>query len=478
MLRFGCLDSPKAHRAKQAFRILVVPSQTLEEDTAMMIGHFTEQPWQQPEGKPPLGPGNDAAHWNMGIPSNREHDPEAGRQLYHRYIDEKLYAEEVGFDALMLNEHHSSPFCIQGVTNVEAAILARQSKKAWITILGNILPIWDDPLWLAEQLAMIDMISHGRLISGFVRGTARESFTHNATPPFVWERFEEAHNFLIKTWTTPGPFRWEGKHYQYRYVNPWAVPLQRPHPPIWIPGVTSYTTAIWCAQHRYPYVMLATLLEPTRELFNAYHQTAAEAGYTSGPQNLGYMFKVHVEETDEKGDEIGRKYIRGVPNPFISGNVAQGTEKPWLSVPPGHLGSVRERRMNVAERFAFGGKTGVEARLARERIGRQPYEEQVKNYSVNSGTPKTVIPRIRHVLEFLRPGSVFFWDGDGLMTHDDQMRSLRLFGEEVIPAVREIGKELGLVSAEELKDGTGYDQAAWARMKAAQAQAASPAAGT
>ncbi len=70
----------------------------------------------------------------------------------------------MGFDGLMLNEHHSTPFCMQGVTNIEAAILARETKRAKIVILGNILPIWDDPLFLAEQLAMIDMISRGRLV--------------------------------------------------------------------------------------------------------------------------------------------------------------------------------------------------------------------------------------------------------------------------------------------------------------------------
>ena len=102
--------------------------------------------------------------------SNEVYDPEVGAALYNRYLDEKLYAEEMGFDGLMLNEHHSTPFCMQGVTNIGASILARQTTRAKIVILGNILPIWDDPLWLAEQLAMIDMISHGRLVSGFVRG--------------------------------------------------------------------------------------------------------------------------------------------------------------------------------------------------------------------------------------------------------------------------------------------------------------------
>ena len=83
------------------------------------------------------------------------------------------------------------------------------------------------------------------------------------------------------------------------------------------------------------------------------------------------------------------------------------------------------------------------------------YEEQVENYTIVSGTPDTVIPKIRHVLETLRPGSVFFWDGDGAMTHEDQMRSLRLMGEYVLPAVREIADELELPSSFEVNPATG-----------------------
>ena len=86
---------------------------------------------------------------------------------------------------------------------------------------------------------------------------------------------------------------------------------------------------------------------------------------------------------------------------------------------------------------------------------RRPYEDQIQDYTIISGTPKTILPKIRHVLEYIRPGSVFFWDGDGAMTHEDQMRSLRLMGEEVIPAVREMGKELELFSPFEVDPTTG-----------------------
>ena len=402
----------------------------------MLIGHFTEQPWQDDQtglmGTQSL---------DLSI-SNGVYDPKVGAKLYNRYLDEKAYAEAVGFDALMLNEHHSTPFCMQGVTNVGASILARETKTAKIIILGNILPIWDDPLWLAEQLAMIDMISYGRLVSGFVRGGGRESVAHNAPPHFNRERFEEAHDFIIKAWTTPGPFRWEGKHYHYRYVNPWARPLQQPHPPIWIPSTVSIETVQWTARHRYPLVLLATKLGPTKEAFQLYHDTAAEAGYESGTQNLSYLFKVHVDETEELAEQVGRKFLSGVSNPFLAGN--EGTINPAIMNLPGHTS--RTSRKLAATTFGPAGRFGT---------NRRPYEDLVQDLSIIAGTPKTVLPKIRHILEYLRPGSIFFWDGDGAMSHEDQMRSLRLMGEEVIPAVREMGKELELFSPFEVDPATG-----------------------
>ena len=423
----------------------------------MLIGHFTEQPWQDDKtglmGQQSL---------DLSI-SNGLYDPKMGARLYNRYIDEKIYAEQVGFDGLMLNEHHSTPFCMQGVTNVGASILARVTQRVKIIILGNILPIWDDPLWLAEQLAMIDMISYGRLVSGFVRGGGRESVAHNAPPVYNRERFEEAHDFIIKAWTDPGPFRWEGKHYHYRYVNPWARPYQKPHPQIWIPSTVSVETVEWTARHRYPLVLLATKLGPTKDAFALYHKVAAEEGYESGTQNVSYLFKVHVDETDELADEVGRKYLSGVSNPFLSGN--EGFVNPAIMGLPGHT-SRRSKQLAAA---AFGP-------LGRLGTNRRPYEEQVQDYTIISGTPKTVLPKIRHVLEYLRPGSIFFWDGDGAMTHEDQMRSLRLMGEEVIPAVREMGKELELFSPFEVDPTTGLPVVADTPEPAATDTAASQAA--
>ena len=409
----------------------------------MFIGYFTERPYQDERtgffgatGKPIM---------DLTV-SNEAFDPILAAGLLNRYLDEKIYAEEMGFDGLMLNEHHNTAFCMGGAMNVEASILARITKRAKIVLLGNIIPIWDDPLLLVEQLSMIDMISHGRLVSGWVRGTGRESVSHNIEPHYNWERFQEAHEFIVKAWTTPGPFRWEGKHYNYRHVNPWAKPYQKPHPPIWLPGVVSRDSLMWAAEKRIPYIMLATEMDPTKQAFQLYRDTAAEHGYESGPQNLGYLWKVHVDETEELAEATGRKYVQGPSNPFLAGN--EGTVNPALVNLPGLTSRRRVLPTQAVATAARGGGGGVAGVLGR------PYEQQIEDYTIICGTPKTVIPKIRHVLEYLRPGSIFFWDGDGAMTHDDAMRSLRLMGEEVIPAVREIAKELELPGPFEVDPAT------------------------
>ncbi len=421
----------------------------------MFIGYFTERPYQDPGSGYFGAAGRDITDLGM---SNASYDPKLGADLYNRYLDEKIYAEEMGFDGLVLNEHHSTPFCMGGVMNVEAAILARITKRAKIVLMGNVLPIWDDPLWLAEMLAEIDMISHGRLVTGWVRGTGRESVAHNSQSPFNWERFQEAHDFIIKAWTTPGPFRWEGEHYDFRYVNPWARPYQQPHPPIWIPGVMSRNTVAWAAKHRYPYVMLATEIEPTRQSFQYYDEQAKENGYESGTQHRGYLFKVHVDETEELAEQAGRKYIQGPSNPFLEGN--QGYVRPYIQNLPGMTS--RHNLLPTVASFAAAAARGRQQahEQATGSAARKPgdyngsYEEQIDKMSIITGTPDTVIPKVRHVLETLRPGNIFFWDGDGAMTHEDSMRSLRLMGEEVIPAVREMAVDLDLKGAFDVDPAT------------------------
>ncbi len=431
----------------------------------MLIGRFTERPYQDPSSGYFGATGRSIQDLSI---SNGEYDPQLGSELYNRYLDEQVASEEAGFDAIMLNEHHSTPFCMGGTVNTEAAILARITDKVKIVLNGNVLPIWDDPLWLAEELATIDMISKGRLVTGWVRGTGRESVAHNAQPPFNWERFQEAHDFIVKAWTTAGPFRWEGEHYDYRYVNPWMRPYQQPHPQIMIPGVMSRNTVRWAAEHRYPYLMLATRLEPTKLSFDYYREVARENGYEAGSQHIGYLFKVHVDETEELAYDTGKKFLEGPGNIFLEGS--RGTASPVLQnlpgltdrrnlLPTGQLGFVAASRGRDATQVASdqaAEESAPDAAPTKPAVPPQQadYDTQLENYTIITGTPKTVLPKIRHVLETLRPGTIFFWDGDGAMTHDDSVRSLRLMGSDIIPAVRDMAAELDLPGSFEIDTQT------------------------
>jgi len=151
---------------------------------------------------------------------NRFFNPAIAASNYQRYLDEYEFADQAGFDGLMINEHHSTPSCVNVSANMTAGILARTTRNAKLLILGNILPIQDNPVQMAEQVAMADLISGGRVLSGFVRGVGVESWWANSNPVHNRERFEECHDLIIKCWTTPGPFRWEGRHYHFRHVNP------------------------------------------------------------------------------------------------------------------------------------------------------------------------------------------------------------------------------------------------------------------
>ena len=270
----------------------------------MHLMYFTEQPMSAYDAKEGLKYGATALTF-----SNKHFDPVAGSRLYGEYLEQYIYAEEVGVDGIMLNEHHNAPFCMQAKANIFAAVLAGATKRVKIVMLGNPLPLAENPIRLAEELAMIDMISKGRLVSGFVRGGGQEQLATGVNPAFNRERFEEAHDLIVKTWTVHGPFRWEGTHYQHRVVNPWALPLQKPYPRVWIPGVISKETIIWAAKQRYPYIALNTSIAQTKSIWKLYDETAAAVGYKSGPENRGYLARIHVAETEEKAVQNAKQFM-------------------------------------------------------------------------------------------------------------------------------------------------------------------------
>ncbi|GIX46713.1 MAG: monooxygenase [Candidatus Tectimicrobiota bacterium] len=377
----------------------------------MQVYFFSEFPYHEY----PDAEGDKYPSLRLTFP-NRFYDPQKAHHLFHRYLDEYLYCEEMGFDGLMINEHHNTPSCMNATMNLIGAILARTTRRAKILLLGNILPIWDNPVRLAEEIAMLDVLSNGRIISGFVRGIGIESLATNTNPVDNRERFEEAHDLILKTWTTPGPFRWEGRHYHFRVVNPWIVPLQKPHPPIWVPGSASPETAAWAGRHGYTYVGFLTPLQMTKELFAIYRTAATEAGHAVTEANFGYLLCCYVADSEAKAQEEARHFLWRM-GPTLRGPKA-------YFAPPGYRS--RAGTEMAARRLSGGGKP----------LAQQSLEELQANYHIVAGTPDTVLKKLKFIKDELGIGHLIFYGQESRMSHEATLRSIELFGKEVMPALK------------------------------------------
>ena len=166
---------------------------------------------------------------------NSDFDPKKGAALYNRYLDELELAAELGFDAVSVNEHHQSAYGLMPSPVVMAAALARRTERCKLAILGNAFALREHPLTLAEEHAMIDCISGGRLITGFVRGIGAEFWSLGANPTTSHERHVEAHDLIVRAWTETGPFAFEGKHFHFEYVNVWPRPYPTAAPADLVP---------------------------------------------------------------------------------------------------------------------------------------------------------------------------------------------------------------------------------------------------
>jgi alkanesulfonate monooxygenase SsuD/methylene tetrahydromethanopterin reductase-like flavin-dependent oxidoreductase (luciferase family) len=390
----------------------------------MFISYFTEQPYAplKQEEAEILYPWDHPARRkgdNVLLHSNRFFDPKEGAKLYARHIEEYVMADELGFDGIMLNEHHNACYCIQARISIMSTVVASKTKRAKIVQLGNPLPVWDNPVQLAEETSMIDMISGGRLVTGIVRAGGPEQLSNNVNPAYNRERFQEAHDLLIHAWTVPGPTRWDGEHYQVRIVNPWAKPLQQPHPRVWVPGIASKETIEFAARHAYPYVCLNTTLEDTQRIWGYYESIAQECGYISGPEHRGYLMRCHVADTEEEAIENAREFL------WLSGNFTGYGAPAWLA-PSGYSSwEARKGRLNLEKSM-------------------QSLESMLDNGTIVAGTPDQVIAKMRWWLEQTRPGMLMLWPYDGRLPQKKALRSLELLGKEVLPALRDIGRDLGL----------------------------------
>ncbi len=161
--------------------------------------------------------------------------------------------DKLGFDGVGLNEHHTTPHGLMNSPNMMAAVGAQRTKKLKFLMLGNLVPL-HNPLRIAEELAMADCLSHGRILSGFARGVPREYNVYGVSMGESRARFEEAVDIIMKAWTEP-KFSYEGKFWSYKDIAIWPRPYQQPHPPVWVPFTGSKETIEWAAKHNFSAVI-------------------------------------------------------------------------------------------------------------------------------------------------------------------------------------------------------------------------------
>lgn len=352
---------------------------------------------------------------------NSHYEAERGHELYNRYLDELIYAEELGFDGVCLNEHHQSPTGTMPSPNLMGAILARQTRRVKIAILGNALPLHNPPTRVAEEFAMIDVISGGRLIAGMVIGGGPEYYNSGVNPTFARNMYDEALDLILRAWTEAGPFEHYGKHWKLKYVNPWPTPLQKPHPPIWVPGMGSTETIKMVAQRGFGYMGIpffhADVLQKNLDQFR---KACSKEGNEATPDRIGQLLPIYVAESDEAAWAEYESHLFYFAHQMLKG---------FTLLPPGYTSSRSTARINQAlKQFLTEVKT------------RQEVEEG--SYAI-VGSPATVRDRLKDLGDRLGFGNLLGLFQLGTLPADLTRKNMQLFADEVMPQLRQDASQGG-----------------------------------
>ncbi len=379
----------------------------------MRAWYFTEMPY------PHLPPFEQVSTIRVSLPSSH-FDPKVGADLYNRYLDEHLIADDAGLD-LMVNEHHQTATCIDVAAPLSLAILARQTKKARLCILGNPIANRGDPIRIAEEMAMIDCISYGRVDAGFVRGVPYEIFSANNNPTETLDRLWEGVDLVIKAWTThDGPFNFEGRFTRRRAINVWPRPYQAPHPPVWVTGSSDVESVKKAAGKGF---VFATFLQPypkVRTLFDAYRSAFVENGQPGGG-GTAFMPLMYVADTETEAEAGARELTW-----YLKAKV-----EPQYRNPPGYV----PVDVNAAALKGQG-----DARASRtDGMRGMTIEDQREQGVVMYGTPDSVIKQIHRQYE--RIGGfdhLLMMMQAGFLDHKRTVANIRLFAKEVYPAIKDL----------------------------------------
>ncbi len=372
----------------------------------MEVFAFHLMPW------PHLPDDYDGPAW-IKVP-NELYDPEKGHDVYARYLDELVMCEPLGFDGIVVNEHHQNAYGLMPSPNLFASMLTQRTERVKIAVVGNALPLYNPPLRVAEEYAVLDVVSGGRLICGMVVGGGPEYYSFGLNPAECRRRFNEALDLILKAWTQPGPFEYNGEFYKLRYVNPWPRPIQQPHPPIWIPGIGSIETMEFVAEHRFSYTGIPFFhMDVFKKNYALFRKIWTDAGNEPDPESLGWLTPIYVAETDAKAREEYEEHFM-----YFAKRLLNGVQ----IAPPGYTTARSAMRMRSA--------------MGKFMTSVNSWEEIVEGQYAVVGSPQTVADILCESIDELGCGKLLGNFHTGTLPHHLTVKNQTLFAEEVLPVIR------------------------------------------
>jgi alkanesulfonate monooxygenase SsuD/methylene tetrahydromethanopterin reductase-like flavin-dependent oxidoreductase (luciferase family) len=335
-------------------------------------------------------------------------------------LEQAQRADEAGFDWIACSEHHYMPELQTANPNIFAAALTRVVKRARIAVLGPLVSM-TNPVRTAEELAILDQLSGGRLVALFLRGTPNEFLAYGVNPQETRARTQEASELIVRALTEPEPFGWEGRYFRFRTISVWPRVIQQPHPPLFYSG-NSIESATFAARNHFGLGVSYYPPHLVAELTRHYRQECVRIGWQPLPDQLIFRTFVGVAETDKEADGMKSRFFGlGAIAATLSQGRASAVELPKqleLSHPATEIGTDADGKNARADKgqagFGFGGLQFC-------------------------GNPDTVVQQIVEFHELTGVGVLDVSFGGAGLTAGEAQRSFHLFAREVLPRIRNIG---------------------------------------
>ena len=364
----------------------------------------------------------------VDLPASELFDPAVGQRAYHDYLDELEYADDMGFDGICVNEHHQNAYGLMPSPNLMIAALARRTSQAKLVVMGDSVALYNPPVRVAEELAMLDVLSGGRLVAGFPVGTPMDTtYCYGETPATLREKYREGVQLVLRAWQDPEPFAFNGRYTQLRYVNIWPRPMQKPHPPVWIPGGGSVETWDWCADNEFLYAYLSYFgYLRGQKVMDGFWRAIDKRGLEPNPYRAGFLQFVAVADNDAEAERLYAKHALYFYNRCLH-------LYPGFANPPGYT-SVATIRSMIEGQIKMAAERNTELQdLTWSQILERGY--------VVAGSPESVVQQLTEMEQTLRVGHLMVLLHFGDMPKETVLYNTRRFASDVAPRLRPMWSE-------------------------------------